>query len=195
MTGTRPAHTSLLHSDPPDHTRLRRLVTSVFTRRGINVICELIGIPTEAGPDFRNWAPLIVSPDIHGFEAYQGAALAMLAYTRGLIEDERRQLLAAGVGLHREREHPIPVPTVGHGRPDLVRRHARLDDGLGGGDQIEIPVGLGQRIGRPCDDDKSIAIRQVVQHNGVIRTRPAPGGREQEHAPTSRWAVRGRLAG
>ncbi|GAA2413205.1 cytochrome P450 family protein [Nonomuraea africana] len=147
----RAIHTSMLHSDPPDHTRLRKLITSVFTRRRvemlapgiqqmtgdlldalggqdvadlvpalavplpINVICELIGIPMEARPDFRSWTPLIVSPDIHGFEEYQRAALSMLAYTRGLIEDKRRKprndllsdLIAARDGEHRLSEDEL----------------------------------------------------------------------------------------
>jgi cytochrome P450 len=85
--------------DPPEHTRLRRIMGKAFTPRRveqlrprvqaiadelldgiaplghadlvatytgplpITVICELLGIPTEARPDFRSWTDAMLAPD------------------------------------------------------------------------------------------------------------------------------------
>ncbi|MBU2668306.1 cytochrome P450 [Actinoplanes bogorensis] len=115
----------MLAVDPPDHTRLRRLVSTAFTARRIEalrpriteittslldafpinqpfdlidafafplpiqVICELLGIPSDDRDAFRAWSNVIV-----GGVAYQdefpGAATAMVAYIHELLAARRR---------------------------------------------------------------------------------------------------------
>ncbi|GIM97114.1 cytochrome P450 family protein [Paractinoplanes toevensis] len=115
----------MLAADPPDHTRLRRLVTAAFTARRIEalrprieqitddlldamagreqvdlidalafplpiqVICELLGIPSEDRDSFRSWSNTLV-----GGQALRNrlpaAMAALVSYVRALIA-ERRQ--------------------------------------------------------------------------------------------------------
>ncbi len=125
---------SMLFRDPPDHTRLRGLVSQAFTPRVIErmrsyiqdivdrlldqvqnanamdviadlayplpvtVICEMLGVPTDAHAGIRQWsADLVRSLDAIGMPTDEGvvqqgrtARRAMLDYFRGLIP-ERRQ--------------------------------------------------------------------------------------------------------
>jgi len=115
----------MLAVDPPDHTRLRRLVTAAFTARRIEalrprieqitdelldamagreqvdlidalafplpiqVICELLGIPSQDRDSFRSWSNTLV-----GGEALRvqlpAAMAALVSYVRALIADRRR---------------------------------------------------------------------------------------------------------
>jgi len=125
---------SMLFRDPPDHTRLRGLVSQAFTPRVIErmrshiqeivdrlldraqnakamdviedlayplpvtVICEMLGVPTEAHAGIRQWsADIARSLDAIGMPSDEGvvkrgrlARQAMLDYFRGIIP-ERRQ--------------------------------------------------------------------------------------------------------
>ncbi|MGK5682115.1 cytochrome P450 family protein [Actinoplanes sp. URMC 104] len=114
----------MLAVDPPDHTRLRRLVSAAFTARRIEalrprisqittslldafprtgsfdlidafafplpiqVICELLGIPADDRDSFRAWSNIIVGGVAYQAE-FPGAAQAMVAYIRGLIDARR----------------------------------------------------------------------------------------------------------
>jgi cytochrome P450 len=115
----------MLAVDPPDHTRLRRLVTAAFTARRIEalrprieqitdelldamagreqvdlidalafplpiqVICELLGIPSQDRDSFRSWSNTLV-----GGEALRvqlpAAMAALVSYVRALIADRRQ---------------------------------------------------------------------------------------------------------
>jgi cytochrome P450 len=115
----------MLAVDPPDHTRLRRLVTAAFTARRIEalrprieqitdelldamagreqvdlidalafplpiqVICELLGIPSQDRDSFRSWSNTLV-----GGEALRvqlpAAMMALVSYVRALIADRRQ---------------------------------------------------------------------------------------------------------
>jgi cytochrome P450 len=115
----------MLAVDPPDHTRLRRLVTAAFTARRIEalrprieqitdelldamagreqvdlidalafplpiqVICELLGIPSQDRDSFRSWSNTLV-----GGEALRvqlpAAMTALVSYVRALIADRRQ---------------------------------------------------------------------------------------------------------
>jgi cytochrome P450 len=115
----------MLAVDPPDHTRLRRLVTATFTARRIEslrprieqitdelldamagreqvdlidalafplpiqVICELLGIPSQDRDSFRSWSNTLV-----GGEALRvqlpAAITALVSYVRALIADRRQ---------------------------------------------------------------------------------------------------------
>lgn len=121
---------SLLNLEPPDHTRLRRLVTAVFTPRAvaalrpqveeffaaalrdplqrgefdliaevaqpfsIAVICELLGVPQDAGPRLLDWSHAIVrmyelqtSPAER--DQAETAAAEFIDYVRELIRQRR----------------------------------------------------------------------------------------------------------
>ncbi len=114
---------NLLNMDPPDHTRIRTLVTKAFTAgridalrdpirrtadvllepiaaRGaadlvpeyaaplpITVICDLLGVPVEARPDFRSWTDTMLTPP--GPDEARAAIGAMLRFFAGLIEAKR----------------------------------------------------------------------------------------------------------
>jgi cytochrome P450 len=115
----------MLAVDPPDHTRLRRLVSAAFTARRIEalrprieqitdelldamagreqvdlidalafplpiqVICELLGIPSQDRDSFRSWSNTLV-----GGEALRvqlpAAMTALVSYVRALIADRRQ---------------------------------------------------------------------------------------------------------
>ena len=120
----------LLFLDPPDHTRLRRLVGKAFTPRVVDalrprirtlvdelldvavekgtfdvisevayplpviVICELLGVPAEDRHLFGPWsaaATRLLDGDISMEETSAGvlAAMSLLNYLNGLIEDRR----------------------------------------------------------------------------------------------------------
>lgn len=122
---------SLLNLEPPDHTRLRRLVTAVFTPRAVaalrpmieelsrrtlrsaltagqfdliadyaqpysvGVICHLLGVPLEDGPQLLAWSHAIVKMyELHTDEAHQRAAERaagdFIDYVRDIIAARRR---------------------------------------------------------------------------------------------------------
>jgi cytochrome P450 len=115
----------MLAADPPDHTRLRRLVTAAFTARRIEalrprieqitdelleamagreqadlidalafplpiqVICELLGIPSQDRDSFRSWSNTLVGGQ--ALRSQLPAAMsALVSYVRALIADRRR---------------------------------------------------------------------------------------------------------
>ncbi|REF31533.1 cytochrome P450 [Calidifontibacter indicus] len=121
---------SLLNLEPPDHTRIRRLVTKVFTAKAvrdfeprigeladaalgavlqrpstdvvaelaqpfsISVICELLGVPQQHGPDLLRWSHAIVKmyeiapTDQQRADAEQAAG-EFVDFVRELIDDRR----------------------------------------------------------------------------------------------------------
>lgn len=115
----------MLAADPPDHTRLRRLVTATFTARRIEalrprieqitdhlldgmaghdrvdlidalafplpiqVICELLGIPSKDQDSFRQWSNVLVGGQTLR-DQLPAAMTALVTYVRALIA-ERRQ--------------------------------------------------------------------------------------------------------
>jgi cytochrome P450 len=114
----------MLAADPPDHTRLRRLVSTAFTARRIEslrprieeltdelldamdgqgrvdfldafafplpiqVICELLGVPSEDRDAFREWSTALVSGSVSG-EALADARRQIVGYIRGSIAERR----------------------------------------------------------------------------------------------------------
>jgi len=85
--------TSLLMRNPPDHTRLRRLVSSAFPLP-VNVIGELLGVPPEDRAQFQ---PLVrdvtqvlevITPEV--LATADPAAAAIRAYLMELVQRRRR---------------------------------------------------------------------------------------------------------
>jgi cytochrome P450 len=115
----------MLAVDPPDHTRLRRLVSTTFTARRIEalrprieqitdellddmagherldlidalafplpiqVICELLGIPSQDRDDFRAWSNVLVAGQSMR-EQLPAAMGALVSYVKALIADRRQ---------------------------------------------------------------------------------------------------------
>lgn len=125
---------SLLNLEPPDHTRIRRMVSSVFTAKAvaglrpvieraasdqwdaagsggeveliadyaqpfsITVICALLGVPVQDGPDLLRWSHAIVRMyELHSTPAERSAAeqasAEFIEYTQGLIARKRAEPL------------------------------------------------------------------------------------------------------
>lgn len=119
----------ILDTDPPEHTRLRRIVARIFTQRhaerlrpGIQtitdrlldemelrggpldlvqdfalpipiatVVSELLGVPAEARPKFREWADATLSTTKRSPEEITQARQDLRAYFSELIEKRRRE--------------------------------------------------------------------------------------------------------
>src|SRR6202035_3433731 len=110
----------MLNTDPPQHTRLRKLVTKAFTARRVaglrprveaitaslldviesfafplpvTVICELLGVPAQDRAQFRQWSNAIVAS---GGEpgSFRAAGEAMYHYFTGLVAAKRAALAA-----------------------------------------------------------------------------------------------------
>ena len=115
----------MLAINPPDHTRIRRLVSGAFTARRtaafrpriealaeqlldrmsgadqldlidsfafplpIQVLCELLGVPTEDQDDFRRWTDAIVTGPVNP-AGLPPALVAIVAYIRELLVAKRQ---------------------------------------------------------------------------------------------------------
>lgn len=116
---------NLLNMDPPDHTRVRRLVAKAFTPGRVErlrtpvrkiadglldavegagradllaayagplpiaVICDLLGVPQEARPDFRSWTDRLMTPDPERPHLMKEAIGSMLRFLTDLIAAKR----------------------------------------------------------------------------------------------------------
>ncbi|HET6293419.1 MAG TPA: cytochrome P450 [Kribbella sp.] len=92
---------NLLNMDPPDHTRVRKLVTQAFTPGRadlvaeyaaplpITVICDLLGVPAQTRTDFRQWTDTLLAPP--DADAARQAIGAMLRFFAGLIASKRAE--------------------------------------------------------------------------------------------------------
>lgn len=116
----------MLFRDPPDHTRLRRLVNKAFTARAVEsmrarigdiaaqliadmqskdvvdlltefafplplqVICELLGVPTDARDDVRRWIDAVLGDGVPSKDI-RPASIEMVAYLRSLITNKRAE--------------------------------------------------------------------------------------------------------
>lgn len=125
-----PTSHHMLSSDPPDHTRLRRIVSAGFTARRverlepriaqitnelldamdgrdevelidafafplpIQVICELLGVPSDDQDSFRSWSNTIVSgglgEDQSRVTELRDVLGQLVAYITQLLADKRR---------------------------------------------------------------------------------------------------------
>lgn len=183
---------SMLFLDPPDHTRLRALVSKAFTPRvverlrprveeivdgileraaragtmelvselayplPVTVIAELLGVPTEDWPRFREWSRVLVgsldplvAPDFERLRSVLEARDALTSYLAGIVTRRRNRpredlisaLIAveeAGRGLS-EREllvmlnlllvagHETTVNLIGNGVLALLRHPDQLE--------------------------------------------------------------------
>lgn len=116
----------MLTINPPDHTRIRRLVSGAFTARRvaefrprieelaqrlldemssgdqldlidnfafplpIQVLCELLGVPTEDQASFRRWSDAIVSGGVNP-AGLPPALISIVAYIRELLVAKRQR--------------------------------------------------------------------------------------------------------
>jgi cytochrome P450 len=174
----------MLAVDPPDHTRLRRLVTAAFTTRRIEalrprieqitdelldamagceqvdlidalafplpiqVICELLGIPSQDRESFRNWSNTLVGGETLR-DQLPAAMTALVSYVRALIADRRLNpgddLLSGLIAVHDEADrlsedelssmvfllliagHETTVNLIGNGSYLLLSRRERWE--------------------------------------------------------------------
>ncbi|BDH10509.1 cytochrome P450 family protein [Streptomyces hygroscopicus] len=75
----------------------------------MNVICELLGIPSGSRGDFRDWTNLLISPTPGAVESSRSAMRSMHKFLVAVINDKRRcptdDLLSAMIESRDEHEH------------------------------------------------------------------------------------------
>ena len=183
-----PTSHHMLSADPPDHTRLRRLVSAGFTARRverlepriaaltgelldglggdvdlidvfafplpIQVICELLGVPSADRDSFRTWSNTVVSGSLTGdpalVDAVRATVAEMVGYITKLLAAKRRapadDLLSALLDVREEGDqltedelvsmvfllliagHETTVNLIGNGMYLLLTHPEQLDE-------------------------------------------------------------------
>ncbi|WP_433521457.1 cytochrome P450 [Nocardia pseudovaccinii] len=155
---------TLLTMDPPQHSRVRKLVAKAFTSRRVEqwhprmqqivdehldaiersgapadlvqdfalplpvtVICEMLGVPPEQQPRFRDFTDAVLSTTAYSLEQIMSAGAALESYLAELIAERRRtpsdDLLGALVTAHDDEDRLSERELVELGITLLVAGH------------------------------------------------------------------------
>ena len=206
---------ALVNMDPPEHTRLRRIVQAAFTPRRaetwrhriqtvadellaemragsrptdlmtafafplpIDIICTLLGVPSQDSPHFRSWSDLFLSTSTADAPERAKAGAEFAAYVDALIAARRRapgeDLLDALINAHDADDRLNEVELARMVRGLIIAGHETTGNVIGRG--ILTLLRHPDQLAVVRDDPAllNIAVEEILRmevpgHGGLLR--------------------------
>jgi cytochrome P450 len=138
----------------------------------LTVICDLLGVPENARPQFQFWSRVLIRGTLAGRDAYVEAAIAMTGVLRGLVAYKRRHPADDFVNArdHGDRLDEDELTSMAHLL--LVAGHETTVNLIANGTCALLRHPGQLALLRAAPDRLPAAVEEVLRHDGPLQVSP-----------------------